>query len=185
MNNFNLKIKAGEIIALVGESGCGKSTCIQLMQRFYDPCYGKITLDGHDLTDLDLNWLRDNVMVVHQEPILFTTSIAENIRFGNNDATFKDIEAAAKEANIHDFICKLPLKYDTLIGQNGAQLSGGQKQRIAIARAFLKQTKILLLDEATSALDTANETKIHEALYKVSKFISYANFLYNLHLELI
>ncbi|XP_049809970.1 ATP-dependent translocase ABCB1-like [Schistocerca nitens] len=166
LQGLNLKVKAGETVALVGCSGCGKSTCIQLIQRFYDPRLGSVELDGRDLRTLNVGWLRSQIGVVGQEPVLFQTTIAENIRNGRDDCTMEDIEEAAKTANAHGFISKLPQGYDTLVGERGAQLSGGQKQRIAIARALVRRPKILLLDEATSALDTGSEAKVQAALDK-------------------
>ncbi|KAG8443041.1 hypothetical protein GDO86_011745 [Hymenochirus boettgeri] len=163
---LNLKVEAGRTIALVGTSGCGKSTTIQLLQRFYDALHGEITLDGHDLRTLNLRWLRENIGVVSQEPVLFGTTIGENIRYGRESVTDSEIEQAAKEANAFDFIAKLPDKFNTLVGERGAQLSGGQKQRIAIARALVRNPKILLLDEATSALDTQSEAIVQAALDK-------------------
>lgn len=168
LNKLNLKIHRGQTVALVGPSGCGKSTCIQLVQRFYDPQAGNLLFNGTNLKDLDINWLRSRIGVVGQEPILFATSIYENIRYGREDATREEIEAAAAAANAAIFIKKLPKGYDTLVGERGAQLSGGQKQRIAIARALIRDPEILLLDEATSALDTASEAKVQAALEKVS-----------------
>lgn len=185
MRGLNLTIKAGETVALVGTSGCGKSTCIQLMQRFYDPIEGnvriysqatknfnqfpfQIYLDDEDLTGLDLTWLRSNIGVVGQEPALFGMTIAENIKFGNPKASWEDVETAAKKANAHSFITTLPQGYDTLVGDRGTQLSGGQKQRIAIARALVRNPAILLLDEATSALDINSEAKVQAALDSVS-----------------
>ncbi|XP_049777245.1 ATP-dependent translocase ABCB1-like [Schistocerca cancellata] len=168
LRGLNLRMKSGETVALVGSSGCGKSTCIQLIQRFYDPLRGAVELDGHDIRNLNVGWLRSQIGVVGQEPVLFQTTIAENIRYGRDTCTMEDIEEAAKMANAHDFISKLPQRYDTMVGQRGAQLSGGQKQRIAIARALVRRPKILLLDEATSALDTSSEAKVQAALDKAS-----------------
>lgn len=153
LQGVNLSINQGEIVALVGASGCGKSSCLQLIQRFYDPDQGAIILDNRKLTELNVNWLRQKIGVVGQEPVLFGTSILENIRYGHESATVEEIENAAKVANAHNFISKLPMGYNTLVGERGAQMSVGQKQRIAIARALVKNPKILLLDEATSALD--------------------------------
>jgi ATP-binding cassette subfamily B (MDR/TAP) protein 1 len=169
LQGLNLDINNGEKVALVGSSGCGKSTCIQLIQRFYDPRQGTVMVDGNDVKELNVAWLRKHIGVVGQEPVLFNTTISENISFGAEGATEKDIEEAAREANAHDFISKLPLGYNTLVGERGAQLSGGQKQRIAIARALVRKPVILLLDEATSALDTSSESKVQKALDKVSK----------------
>ena len=169
LNKFNLKIERGQTVALVGSSGCGKSTCIQLIQRFYDPEDGKVLFNNHDLKDININWLRDRIGVVGQEPILFGTTIYENIRYGREDATREQIEAAARAANAMIFISKLPQGFDTMVGERGAQLSGGQKQRIAIARALVRNPEILLLDEATSALDTASEAKVQAALEKASE----------------
>lgn len=166
LQGMSLKVPHGKTIALVGASGCGKSTTIQLLQRFYDPDSGEVTLDGHDIRSLNVRWLRENMGIVSQEPVLFGTTIAENIRYGREDATDADIEQAIKEANAYDFISKLPDKLNTMVGERGAQLSGGQKQRIAIARALVKNPKILLLDEATSALDTQSESIVQAALDK-------------------
>nr|CAD7429696.1 unnamed protein product [Timema monikensis] len=168
LQGMNLTINPGETVALVGSSGCGKSTCVQLIQRFYDPIHGSISLDGENIKNLNVAWLRSNIGVVGQEPILFQTTIAENIRFGNEQASMDEIIHSAKEANAHDFVSKLPQGYDTLVGERGAQLSGGQKQRIAIARALVRNPHILLLDEATSALDTSSESKVQAALDKAS-----------------
>ncbi|XP_053307047.1 ATP-dependent translocase ABCB1-like [Spea bombifrons] len=166
LKGLNLKVEAGKTIALVGSSGCGKSTTIQLLQRFYDPLVGEVTVDGHDIRTLNVKWLRENIGVVSQEPILFGTTIKENIRYGREDVTDDEIEKASKEANAYDFISKLPDTFDTMVGERGAQLSGGQKQRIAIARALVRNPKILLLDEATSALDTQSESIVQAALDK-------------------
>ncbi|XP_035227144.1 ATP-dependent translocase ABCB1-like isoform X2 [Stegodyphus dumicola] len=164
LRGFSLKIKSGETVALVGPSGCGKSTIVQLIQRFYDADRGSVEIDGVDVRDLNVGWLRDNIGLVGQEPVLFSTTIAENICYGKSGATQEDVEKAAKLANVHSFIDALPLKYNTLVGERGTQLSGGQKQRIAIARALIKNPKILLLDEATSALDTESEAIVQSAL---------------------
>ncbi|NWH93324.1 MDR1 protein, partial [Aegithalos caudatus] len=166
LNGLNLKVQTGKTIALVGASGCGKSTTIQLLQRFYDPDQGEITLDGRDIRTLNTKWLRENIGIVSQEPVLFATTIAENIRYGREDISDAEIEQAAKEANAFDFISRLPDKFNTMVGERGAQLSGGQKQRIAIARALARNPKILLLDEATSALDTQSESIVQAALDK-------------------
>ncbi|KAL9915299.1 multi drug resistance 50 [Glossina fuscipes fuscipes] len=169
LDKLNLKIKRGQTVALVGPSGCGKSTCIQLIQRFYDPQGGAIHFNDVNLKDININWLRERIGVVGQEPILFGTTIYENIRYGREDATREEIEAAARAANALMFINKLPRGLFTMVGERGAQLSGGQKQRIAIARALVRNPEILLLDEATSALDTASEVKVQKALEKASK----------------
>ncbi|NXS57451.1 MDR1 protein, partial [Brachypteracias leptosomus] len=166
LKGLNLKVQTGKTIALVGASGCGKSTTVQLLQRFYDPVQGEITLDGRDIQTLNVKWLRENIGIVSQEPVLFATTIAENIRYGREDITDAEIQQAAREANAFDFISRLPDKFNTMVGERGAQLSGGQKQRIAIARALARNPKILLLDEATSALDTQSESIVQAALDK-------------------
>ncbi|XP_068942330.1 ATP-dependent translocase ABCB1 [Petaurus breviceps papuanus] len=166
LKGLNLKVNSGQTVALVGNSGCGKSTTVQLIQRLYDPAEGVVTIDGQDIRTLNVRYLREITGVVSQEPVLFATTIAENIRYGREDVTMEEIEKAIKEANAYDFIMKLPNKLDTLVGERGAQLSGGQKQRIAIARALVRNPKILLLDEATSALDTESEAVVQVALDK-------------------
>ncbi|XP_075683762.1 ATP-dependent translocase ABCB1-like [Rhinoderma darwinii] len=166
LKGLNLTVPNGKTVALVGSSGCGKSTTIQLLQRFYDPEEGSITIDGQDIRNLNTRYLREIIGVVSQEPILFDTTIAENIRFGRENVTMEEIEQATKQSNAYNFIMKLPDRFDTLVGERGAQLSGGQKQRIAIARALVRNPKILLLDEATSALDTESEAVVQEALDK-------------------
>ncbi|XP_048246672.1 ATP-dependent translocase ABCB1-like isoform X4 [Haliotis rufescens] len=164
LNGLNLEVRQGQTVALVGASGCGKSTTVQLIQRFYDPSSGSVMLDGIDIKDLNICWLREHIGIVSQEPILFGTSISENIRYGREGVSQSEIEAAAKNANAHDFIMGLPERYDTMVGDRGAQLSGGQKQRVAIARALVRDPRILLLDEATSALDTESESIVQDAL---------------------
>ncbi|KAL6899792.1 hypothetical protein ACP4OV_006450 [Aristida adscensionis] len=162
--SFSLHVPAGHKMALIGASGSGKSTVIALLERFYDPSAGEVMLDGVNIRRLRLKWWRGQIGLVSQEPVLFATSIKENILFGKEDATLEEITTAARAANAHDFISQLPMGYDTQVGERGVQMSGGQKQRIAIARAILKSPKILLLDEATSALDTESERVVQEAL---------------------
>ncbi len=157
LQGLNLIVPAGKTVAFCGSSGCGKSTTFGLLQRFYLPSTGKIKIDGENIEELDLNWLRNQMGLVSQEPILFQTSIKENIRLGRLNATDAEIEQAARQANAHDFILETVNKYETQVGERGTQLSGGQKQRIAIARALLRNPRILLLDEATSALDNESE----------------------------
>ncbi|XP_068975561.1 mitochondrial potassium channel ATP-binding subunit [Bombus flavifrons] len=170
LKNFNLDIPAGKTVAIVGSSGNGKSTIAALLERFYDVNNGSITIDGKDLRSLNASYLRGNILgYINQEPILFATSIMENIRYGKPDATDEDVIEAAKEANAHEFIMNFPSKYDTQVGERGAQLSGGQKQRIAIARALLKRPSILILDEATSALDYESERIVQKALDNVTQ----------------
>ncbi|XP_073754842.1 phosphatidylcholine translocator ABCB4 isoform X3 [Callorhinus ursinus] len=166
LKGLNLKVESGQTVALVGNSGCGKSTTVHLMQRLYDPDEGRINIDGQDIRTFNVRYLREIIGVVSQEPVLFSTTIAENIRYGRGNVTMDEIKKAVKEANAYDFIMKLPQKFDTLVGDRGAQLSGGQKQRIAIARALVRNPKILLLDEATSALDTESEAEVQAALDK-------------------
>ena len=152
------------MIGLVGHSGAGKSTLINMVMRLYDPNEGVIRLDGVDLRDISQKTLHENIGVVFQETLLFAGSVYDNIRYAKPDATLEQIVAAAKVANAHEFIMKLPDGYDTILGENGHTLSGGERQRIAIARAVLRDPKILILDEATSALDPETESKIQEAL---------------------
>uniref|UniRef100_F6WW86 Uncharacterized protein n=1 Tax=Ciona intestinalis TaxID=7719 RepID=F6WW86_CIOIN len=166
LNNLKLAFNAGETTAIVGPSGMGKSTILQLAQRFYDPDKGVVTLDGHDLRTLNTRWLRRMIGVVQQEPCLFDTSIAENIRFGKEGVSDDDIIKAAKAANAYNFIMDLPDKFQTQVGSGGGHMSGGQKQRIAIARALIRDPKILFLDQACSALDTESEAMVLSELDK-------------------
>ncbi|KAM5203433.1 phosphatidylcholine translocator ABCB4 isoform 2-T2 [Hipposideros larvatus] len=168
LKGLNLTVQSGQTVALVGNSGCGKSTTVQLIQRLYDPDEGMINIDGQDIRTFNVRYLREIIGVVSQEPVLFSTTIAENIRYGRGNVTMDEIKKAVKEANAYEFIMKLPQKFDTLVGDRGAQLSGGQKQRIAIARALVRNPKILLLDEATSALDSESEAEVQAALDKTS-----------------
>ncbi|KAK7853008.1 ABC transporter B family member 9 [Quercus suber] len=166
--DLSLSIPSGKTVALVGESGSGKSTVISLIERFYDPDSGCVFLDGFDIRKFRLSWLRQQMGLVSQEPVLFNESIGANIAYGNNgNATEEEIIAAAKASNAHNFISSLTEGYDTSVGERGVQLSGGQKQRIAIARAILKNPKLLLLDEATSALDAESERVVQDALDRV------------------
>lgn len=186
LSHFNLKISAGNSQALVGSSGCGKSTTVRLIERFYDVDEGQVLLDGVDLRDLNVRWLRSQIGYVGQMPTLFMLSIRENIALGAAMEAVRDDESgktmlrrmeisdeaitqAAKKANAHDFIMKLPEKYETQLGERGALLSGGQKQRICIARALVRNPKILLLDESTSALDAQSERIVQDALEAASK----------------
>lgn len=169
LHGISLDVPAGSKVALVGESGGGKSTILNLILRFYDPSKGSILIDGHDIKKVTLRSLRASIGIVTQESLLFDDTIRANIAYGKPDASEKDIIAAAKNAAAHDFIQKLPQGYDTIIGQHGVRLSGGQRQRIAIARAMLKNAPILLLDEATSSLDTASEAQVQQALDRLMK----------------
>ncbi|KAI4341947.1 hypothetical protein MLD38_026615 [Melastoma candidum] len=164
LDGLSLSMPSGKTVALVGSSGSGKSTVVSLIERFYDPTSGQVLLDGRDVKTLKLRWLREQIGLVSQEPVLFATTIRENILLGRTNATQEEVEEAARVANAHSFIVNLPDGFDTQVGERGVQLSGGQKQRIAIARAMLKNTAILLLDEATSALDLESEKLVQEAL---------------------
>jgi ATP-binding cassette subfamily B protein/subfamily B ATP-binding cassette protein MsbA len=164
LKNVSFSTRQGEIVALVGPTGAGKTTLMSLIPRFYDSVSGRVLLDGKDIREITLKSLRDQVSIVLQEPLLFSGSIAENIRYGRLEATMEEIMEAARGANAHDFIMALPNKYDTEIGERGAQLSGGERQRIAVARAFLKDAPILILDEPTSSIDSKTEAVILDAL---------------------
>ncbi|KAK3253253.1 hypothetical protein CYMTET_37494 [Cymbomonas tetramitiformis] len=169
LRSFSLVVEAGTTLGLVGASGSGKSTTVQLIERFYDPASGRVLLDGVDLRELNLQWLRRQIGLVSQEPVLFGGSIAMNISLGKEDASRSEIEQAARMANAHSFITSFPQGYDTDVGSSGNQLSGGQKQRTAIARAIIKKPSIFLLDEATSALDNESERVVQEALDQMLK----------------
>jgi ATP-binding cassette subfamily B protein len=167
LSDVDLCLDPGRVVALVGPSGAGKSTIAALLLRLYDPVEGVIRLDGRDLKSLDANWLRTQIGTVAQEPVLFSTAIGANIRYGRPDASDEEVEAAARAANAHDFISELPDGYETEVGERGVRLSGGQKQRVAIARALLKDPPILILDEATSSLDAESESLVQDALERL------------------
>jgi len=167
LDNISYSVKAGTTAAFVGPSGSGKSTSIGLLMRYYDPASGSVTLDGHDIKILNLNWMRSQFALVQQEPVLFGGTIMSNILYGKEGATPDEARQAAKTANAHDFVSSFPDGYDTVVGERGATLSGGQKQRIAIARAMIRDPKVLLLDEATSALDTESERIVKKALDRI------------------
>jgi len=164
IRDVSFAVKPGEVIAIVGRSGSGKTTLLDLLCRFYDPQQGEVRVSDVDLKRVRRSSLLGHVAVVTQETFLFNTSIGENIRYGKRTATQAETEAAAKAANIHEFIVGLEKGYDTMVGERGAKLSGGQKQRVAIARAVLRDPSILILDEATSALDAESERAVQEAL---------------------
>ena len=168
LNNVSFEIPAKKMFALVGPTGVGKTTLSALIPRFYDVTSGKITIDGHDVRDVTLKSLRDNISMVLQDVFLFNGTIKDNIMYGRPNASDEEIEKAAKMACIHDFIDGLPLKYDTVVGERGVRLSGGQKQRISIARSLLCESPILILDEATSSVDTETEQEIQEAIQKIA-----------------
>ena len=169
LEDVNLHIQPGEMLALVGPSGGGKSTLCQLIPRFYEATAGAITIDGQDIRDVKLADLRANIGIVQQDVFLFAGTILENIRYGKPNATMDEIVEAAKQAEIHEDIMRMPNGYDTIVGERGIMLSGGQKQRVSIARIFLKNPRVLILDEATSALDTVTERRIQAAFDRLAK----------------
>jgi ABC-type multidrug transport system fused ATPase/permease subunit len=169
LKGINLEIVSGKKIALVGHSGAGKSTIVQLLMKFYPDFQGEILIDGHDIKAQDVTYLRQNIAIVPQEVILFGGTIFENIAYGNPAASVEEVESAARKANAFEFIEKFPDKFETIVGDRGIKLSGGQRQRIAIARAILKDPAILLLDEATSALDSESEKLVQDALNELMK----------------
>jgi len=167
LSNLTIEASPGKVVAIVGPSGAGKTTIANLIPRFYDPNEGYITIDGYDIRTVTLESLRRQIGIVPQETMLFNGTVYENIKYGDLEASREEIIAAAQAANAHEFISKMPLDYDTHIGERGAKLSGGQRQRIAIARAILKSPRVLILDEATSALDNESEALVQEALDKL------------------
>lgn len=169
LNGLSIEFQSGKMTALIGPSGGGKSTIFAMVERFYDPCSGRVTLDGQDIRSINISWLHRRIGLVSQEPVLFACTIRENIAFGIENASMEDIIKAATAANAHDFIMNFEKGYDTFVGERGLHLSGGQKQRIAIARAVLLDPKILLLDEATSSLDAESEYVVQDALDKLMK----------------
>ncbi len=169
LRDVSLAVRPGEVVAIVGASGAGKTTLTSLVVRFYDPQAGRVTLDGRDLRALTLRSLRENVALVLQDPIIFGASVRENIAYGRPAASAAEIEQAARDAGAHDFIVALPQGYDTVVGERGVTLSGGQRQRLAIARAFVKDAPVLILDEPTSALDADNERAVLDALGRLMR----------------
>ena len=164
VRDFSVRVKGGSVVALVGRSGAGKTTVTDLVARFHDPSKGRILVNGTDIRDYRLRTYRDLLALVQQDVFLFDGSVRDNIAYGRHDATAEEVEAAARQANAHEFIERLPDGYDTFVGERGVKLSGGQQQRLAIARAILKSPQILILDEATSNLDTESEQLIQAAM---------------------
>jgi len=169
IRDVSLTVEEGKSIAIVGESGAGKSTIVSLIPRFYEPQKGSITFDGHDIMDLKQHFLRENIGLVQQNVFLFDGTIRDNIMYGKPMATDEEMIEAARSANIYDFIMSLPDTFDTYVGERGVKLSGGQKQRVSIARVFLKNPTVLVFDEATSSLDNESESLIQEAMFRLSR----------------
>jgi ABC-type multidrug transport system fused ATPase/permease subunit len=167
LKDVSFEVTPGQCVAIVGPTGAGKSTLLSLLTRFYDPQSGRVLLDGHDVRDIQLHALRAQVSVVLQEPLLFSASIRDNIRYGRLTASDEEVEGAARAANAHDFVSALPKGYDTRLGERGALLSGGERQRISVARAFLKDAPVLILDEPTSSIDSKTEAVILDALARL------------------
>jgi subfamily B ATP-binding cassette protein MsbA len=167
LHDINLEVHRGEVVAIVGSSGSGKSTLVHLIPRFFDATQGRLLIDGHDVRDVTLASLREQVGIVTQETVLFNDTVRNNIAYGQPHVALRDVEAAARAALAHDFITALPAGYDEMIGERGTRLSGGERQRIAIARAILKNAPILILDEATSALDSESEALVQSALHNL------------------
>ncbi|HLG76504.1 MAG TPA: ATP-binding cassette domain-containing protein, partial [Ktedonobacteraceae bacterium] len=169
LHGVSFAVEPGQVLALVGPSGAGKTTIANLIPRFFDVDRGRISVDGYDISQVQIKSLRDQIGIVLQEPVLFGTTIRENIAYGSLDATQEQIEQAARAANAHSFIAELPDGYDTLVGERGVKLSVGQRQRVAIARALLRNPRILILDEATSSLDNESEYLVQQALERLMR----------------
>jgi ABC-type multidrug transport system fused ATPase/permease subunit len=167
LEDISFEVKPGQVVGIVGQTGAGKTTLVALLPRFYEPHQGRILIDGEDIRNLTLKSLRDQFSIVLQEPLLFSGTIAENIRYGRLEASHDEIVEAAEAANAHEFIMRLPKKYETVLGERGAKLSGGERQRVAVARAFLRNSPILILDEPTSSIDTKTEAVILDALERL------------------
>jgi ATP-binding cassette subfamily B protein len=169
LRDVSFDISPGEMVGLVGPSGSGKTTVTNLISRFYEPTSGGILIDGYDIRRLDIGHFRRQIGVVLQDSHLFHSTVLENIRYGSPQATLREVIEAARAANVHEFVSRLPNGYDTVVGERGHTLSGGERQRIAIARAILNDPRILILDEATSSVDTETERKIQEALERLAE----------------
>lgn len=169
LQGVTFELRTSECVCIVGSSGSGKSTISALLQRLYEPLQGKIQLDGYDLNQTDVKWLREHIVVVSQHPNMFDASVAENIAYGSTHVPIEEIHRAAKAANVHDFVMSLPQGYDTNLGENASLISGGQAQRLQIARALVRQSSILILDECTSALDPENQRMVLDTIMKVKE----------------